>query len=96
MSDYIIVKRPKKRRFRRDEPESVDEFTLVDLLRKKKEEAKALEDFLKEQEKLNKKEDKQTPKPHAFTFTEGLLLAFMAQWFLGPMLSSFLKTQGLQ
>lgn len=96
MSDYIIVKKPKKRRFRREE-EFVDEFTLVDLLRKKKEEAKALEDFLKEQEKLNKKDDKpSSPKPMTFTFTEGLLLAFMAQWFLGPMLSAFLKTQGLQ
>src|ERR1043165_4984448 len=95
MSDYIIVKKPKKRRFRREEPE-VNEFSLVELLRKKKEETEALENFLKEQEKLKKKDDPKKPQGHTFTFTEGLLLAFMAQWFLGPMLSAFLKTQGLQ
>lgn len=95
MSDYIIVKKPKKRRFSRNE-ESVDEFSLVELLRRKKEEAKALEDFLKEQEKLNKKDGPNKPQVRTFTFTEGLLLAFILQYTLGPMISAALKTQGLQ
>lgn len=94
MSDYIIVKKPKKRRFSRNE--DVDEFSLVELLRRKKEEAKALEDFLKEQEKLSKKDDPRKPQVRVFTFTEGLLLAFILQYTLGPMISAALKTQGLQ
>lgn len=94
MTDYIIVKKPKKRSFRREE--SVEEFTLVDLLRKNKEERDALEKFLEEQKKLTKKPEDNKPKPHTFTFTEGLLLAFLFQYTIGPMISAALKAQGLQ
>lgn len=95
MTEYIIVKKP-KRRFRRDRDETpFKEFSLVDVLRQQKEETKALEDFLKEQDKLNKKDDHK-PKPHQFTFTEGLLLAFMAQYFLGPAIHASLKAYGVQ
>jgi hypothetical protein len=93
MSEYVIVKKPKKRRFSREE--SIEEFTLVDLLRKKKEETKALEDFLKEQQKIEKKDEKK-PQGRTFTFTEGLLLAFILQYTLGPAISAMLKAQGLQ
>jgi hypothetical protein len=96
MTEYIIVKKPKKRRFRSEEV-PVESMSLVDLLRAKKEEVKALEDFWKEQEKLNKKDDKKdAAKPHQFTFTEGLLLAFMAQYFLGPVINASLKAYGVQ
>lgn len=95
MSEYIIVRKPKKRRFRNEEA-SVEQFSLVDILRQKKEEVKALEDFWKEQEKLNKKEDKKENKVHVFTFTEGLLMAFMAQYFLGPVIHATLHAYGVQ
>lgn len=93
MSEYIIVRKPKKRRFRKEEPTT--EFSLVDVLRQQKEETKALEDFLKEQEKLNKKDDKKEMKAHQFTFTEGMLLAFFAQYLLGGPLSMMLKAYGV-
>lgn len=67
------------------------DIDLVTLLRKKKEEAEILEKFLKE----TKKEEKKEPKGHSFTFTEGLLLAFMAQYFLGPVISAVMKANGL-
>lgn len=91
--DYIVVKKPKKRRFRSEE--SIEEISLTDIIRKRKEELTELEKFLEEQKKLNKKDDPK-PKGHAFTFTEGLLLAFLFQYTLGPMISAALKAQGLQ
>jgi len=56
------------------------------------------ETFLEEREKKSKEKgkEKEKPKTHRFTFTEGMLLAFMAQYFLGPAIHAFLHTQGLQ
>lgn len=85
-------KEPKTRFGRKKEKE----FDLVSLLRKKKEEAELLEKFLKDQEKINKKEDKKEVKAHVFTFTEGLLMAFMAQYFLGPAIHAGLHAYGVQ
>ena len=62
----------------------------------KKEELDGLGALLKaEKELAEKKELEKKPKPHAFTFTEGMLLAFMAQYFLGPIISNTLKAYGV-
>ena len=89
--NYIIVKKPKRRK---SEPD-FDEVNIVDYVRRRKEELADIEKFLEEQKKLNKKPEEK-PKGHAFTFTEGLLLAFLFQYTLGPMISAALKAQGLQ
>jgi len=94
MSDYIIVKKPKKRRFRTQE----DEFVIPDLAevyREKKASLDNLAKVMEEYKKLEKKDEKK-PQGHTFTFTEGLLLAFILQYTLGPMISAALKAQGLQ
>ena len=56
------------------------------------------ETFLEEREKRSKEKskEKEKPKTHRFTFTEGMLLAFMAQYFLGPMIHAYLHAQGFQ
>jgi len=56
------------------------------------------ETFLEEREKKSKEKNKEKDKPkqHRFTFTEGMLIAFMAQYFLGPMIHAYLHAQGLQ
>ncbi len=93
MSDYIIVKSPKKRRFR----DSKEEYQIPDLdevYRERKESLDRLVKVMEEYKKLDKKEDKK-PQGKTFTFTEGLLLAFIFQYTLGPMISAALKAQGL-
>lgn len=97
MTEYIIVKKPKRRRFRREEVEmeAVD-LSLADVYKKKKEELDGLGALLKaEKEDSEKKEADKKPKPHSFTFTEGMLLAFMAQYFLGPVISKTLQAYGV-
>lgn len=42
----------------------------------------------------NKKRD--YPKEHRFTFTEGMLLAFVFQYVFGPSISAALKAYGVQ
>lgn len=75
-------KAPKTKRWPKKDPE----FDIVEMLRKKQKEARFLEDFLKEQEKLNKKEDKKDEKKaRAFTFAEGVILAYAAQFIIGPL-----------
>ena len=56
------------------------------------------ETFLEEREKKSreKSKEKKEPKTHRFTFTEGMLMAFMVQYFLGPMIHAYLHAQGLQ
>lgn len=90
--NYIIVKKPKRRK---SEPD-FDEVNIVDYVRRRKEELADIEKFLEEQKKLTKKPEDNKPKAHAFTFTEGLLLAFLFQYTIGPMISAALKAQGLQ
>lgn len=74
--------------------EKVKSFDLVDRLRQMKEEADLLEKFLKEQDKLNKKEDdkkKEENKAHQFTFYEGIILAYLAQMVIGPLFNHYLQ-----
>lgn len=96
MTEYIIVKKPKRRFRRNPEETSMENISLVDLLRHKKEEVKALEEFWKEQEKINKKDDPKKGKEHQFTFTEGLLLAFFLQYTLAGPGHGILKAIGVQ
>lgn len=66
---------------------------LVGLLRQKKEEAELLEKFLKEQEKLSKKEEdkkKEEKSMRALTFAEGVVLAYVAQFLLGPLYNHYI------
>ena len=72
---------PKKSKMKRKNKE----FDLVERLRQMKEEAELLEKFLEDQKKLAKKDDKDKPKPHSFTFAEGMILAYAAQFVLGPL-----------
>lgn len=72
-----------------------EKFDLVALLRQKKEEADLLEKFLKEQEKLNKKEEKKEGKGHSFTFAEGIILAYAAQFVIGPLYKVALVNLGV-
>lgn len=88
MSDYIIVKR------RRRNERNYDIPSLDELYRQRKEELDQIDKIRKEFEEKNKQ--KHPPKTHTFTFTEGLLLAFLAQYTLGPIISAYLKAQGLQ
>lgn len=93
MTEYIIVKKPTRKRRYRDEEVSV---SLADIYKDKKEELDGLGALLKaEKEAAEKKEADKKPKPHTFTFTEGLLLAFMAQYFLGPVISNTLRAYGV-
>jgi hypothetical protein len=90
MSEYIIV----KRRQRRDHERAIDLPTLDELYRRKMEELTELEKVRKEF--ADKEKSKHAPKGHTFTFVEGLLLAFLFQYTLGPIISAALKAQGLQ
>lgn len=93
MTEYIIVKKPTRKRRYRDEEVSV---SLADIYKDKKEELDGLGALLKaEKEAAEKKEADKKPKPHVFTFTEGLLLAFMAQYFFGPIISNTLRAYGV-
>lgn len=96
MTEYMIVKKPKRRRFRRDDEMEAVDLSLADVYKQKKDELDGLGALLKaEKEAAEKKEKEKTPKPHAFTFTEGMLLAFMAQYFLGPIISNTLRAYGV-
>lgn len=85
--------KPQKTRWRRKDKEK--EFDLVSIIRKKKEELKLFEEFMKEQEKLTKKEEKKL-EGHKFTFAEGVILAFIAQMFIGPVYKAFTAHMGIQ
>ena len=64
------------------------------LVRKKFEEAAALEAFWKEREKLNKKEEekkKDEKGMRSFTFAEGVILAYLAQFVLGPLYNHYIQ-----
>jgi hypothetical protein len=93
--DFIAIaehlSKTKKRRYRQ-----MPELDIVDLLRKKHEEAKFLEQYLKEFEKLNKKEEKKEDRRKNFTFAEGVILAIMAQMVIGPLYKVFLVHLGVQ
>lgn len=93
--DFIAItehlNKAKKRRYRQ-----TPELDIVELIRKKHEEAKFLEQYLKDFDKLNKKEEKKEDKRRQFTFAEGVILAFMAQLFVGPMYKAFLLHLGVQ
>lgn len=80
---------PKKKMKRRNK-----EFDLVERLRQMREETELLEKFLKEQEKLNKKDDKK-PEGYKFTFAEGIVMAYAAQFILGPLYKVFLLHLGV-
>lgn len=83
----------KGNRWKKPKPEK---FDLVALLRQKKEEADLLEKFLKEQEKLGKKEEKKEEKKgHSFTFAEGIILAYAAQFIIGPLYKVALINMGI-
>lgn len=92
MSEFIIVKNP---RYKRRRERQYDLPTIDELYRQKQEELQQLEKVRKEFVDAEKKKH-EPRKGHTFTFTEGMLLAFMAQFFLGPTISAFLKAQGLQ
>lgn len=85
--------KPAKVKWSRREKDKDVKLDLVQLLRKKKEEADLLEKFLKEQVK---KEDKKEHPKHSFTFAEGVILAYMAQFIIGPMYKVFLVHLGIQ
>lgn len=82
MEHFNTFNKPKKTsRWKKPKEEK---FDLVALLRQKKEEADLLEKFLKEQDKLTKKEEKKI-EGHKFTFAEGIILCYAAQFIIGPL-----------
>lgn len=93
--EYVDKKNKVPKTRLRDRYKSDIDLDLVGLLRKKHEEAKLLENFLKDQEKLNKKEEKKEQKVRAFTFAEGMILAFMAQFVLGPLYQHYVAALGV-
>lgn len=92
MTEYIIVKKPKRRARQED---TADHFNLVDVLRQKQEEAEFLDKYIKDREKLGKKEEKKEIKGHTFTFAEGILLAYLAQLIIGPLYKLTLAHWGI-
>lgn len=84
-------KAPKKRFGKTPKTPKLD---LVALLREKKEEAELLEKFLKDQEKINKKEEKKDDKKpvRSLTFAEGVIIAYLAQFILGPLYQAYVAS----
>lgn len=83
------TRRSKKRDFEiTDDP--------IALLRREMEKAKHIEAFLKDYEKLNKKEDdkKKDEKKsmRSFTFAEGVIIAYLAQFVLGPLYQAYIAS----
>lgn len=65
---------------------------VVELLKKKQEETKILEAFLEDQRKANLEKQ---PKGHTFTFAEGMILAYVAQFVIGPLYTHYLTVLGI-
>lgn len=83
-------KQPKPKGFGRKT--KVKEFNLVDLLRQKKEEADLLEKYLKDQEKINKKEEKKPEDPkRSFSFLEWYIIGALSYPLLGPLYHMVVK-----
>lgn len=83
--------KPPKKSFGRKP--KMKEFNLVDLLRQKKEEATLLENYMKEQEKLNKKDDKPEKKDPSRTlsFLEWYIIGALSYPLLGPLYHMVVK-----
>lgn len=87
-----FTKPEKAKRWKKDK-----DLDIITMLRKKQEEAKLIDTFLKDHEKLSKKEEKKDEKKgHAFTFAEGVILAYMAQVIIGPLYKVVLVHLGVQ
>lgn len=71
---YIDSKKEKVSHFSRKKKPEID---LFNLLQQKKQEAKLLEEWLKDQEKINKKEDKKTGFESLSVFQRWALLTFI-------------------
>lgn len=96
LTEYLSAFNTKQPKQRREQKEKRKEFDLVSLLRKKEEEVDIINKFLEERSKLKKKEEKKEDKKHTFTFAEGVILAIVAQMFIGPMYKMFLLHLGIQ
>lgn len=90
LTEYLqAFKQPKQKRWK--QPKDLDILTL---LRKEQEKAEMLSKFLKDHEKLNKKEEKKAE--HKLTFAEGMILAYIASFVVGPLYKVFLVHLGVQ
>lgn len=57
----------------------------------------AFEEWMESKEKKDKdKKDRDKPKGRSLSFAEGMLVAFMVQWYILPMVTVYLKSHGLQ
>ena len=65
------------------------ENSLVARLKSIEEEKTVLEAYLKEASQKGK------PPGMKLTFSEGMLMAFMLQWFIFPLVTVFLKAHGM-
>lgn len=68
---------------------AVSKTSLLDRIKEIDEEKKLYEAYLKE---MN---DKKQPSGIKLTFAEGMLMAFLLQWFVFPIVTVYLKMHGL-
>lgn len=67
--------------------------SLIKSIEEREEELEYLKKYLKDKEKLNKKDEdkkKEEKSMRALTFAEGVVLAYVAQFLLGPLYNHYI------